>query len=107
MRLSQKLNSRAAIGVLSVTALFIVLWLRGVHVAETPLRQTFRLCRACGLATHEVEWLIQVHRNTTLRRQESIDEILAGAYADPSGFRGPTNECTQCIEGILDEAGLE
>jgi hypothetical protein len=59
------------------------------------------------LAANEVEWLINVHRNTMLSRQESVNEIMAGAFGDPSRFRAGSADCRACLEGILNEAGLE
>lgn len=103
----RKCPSYLGIGILSAVGLFLVLWIQGVPLSESNGQRTHRLCRECGLKVHEVNWLIDVNRNTTQTRQESFNEILAGAYMAPSRLHASEAQCMACVEGILDEAGVK
>ncbi|MHC4698764.1 MAG: hypothetical protein ACYTFA_18700 [Planctomycetota bacterium] len=69
---------------------------------ETPTQRAYKECRPCGLAESEIDELIDTRRHSTVSREESIELFESTFSPDETG----PEDCTPCLEAVLDAAGV-
>ncbi len=74
-------------------------WLILARPWESPTERVYRVCDACGLVAHEVDWLIDANKNSTLTREQSL-ELFYVTLED----RRDLEPCKPCAEAVLDAA---